>query len=344
MDGVNLFDAKLSIQNRKELKTCLTNLKKHIKKYICNLKMDSFGVKVLQKAHDKESKIKQQIYILKKTTLRLRAELFITFYKLHSQINSMEVNMADGCVSNYLTYLRGLQSHGSDLQRASAELLLPFVCGTLAFIKASLCIMAKQTVTQNITNLYQSSLECNFVNGKLKCVSMLYCSGQYDKAADMLNHCESLLGHDVDHYCVCCVREYQYQSATFFRKCLHTSTVDLLKTSCTSCVMFCKHELPCVPEHLQYEIYRTQTQKDKNERNIFNEWMDLVVIASVPFLYYLQYLVYRQKDNLPRRLLAMFHLMDYFTHSLEKQLCDDARGHGYRVAHARPLLGAGEQT
>jgi len=201
MCGVNLFDGKLSKQDIKELETVLTNLKKNVAVHICNLKMDSFGVKVLQKEHDKKSNIKQQIETLKEITWGLKLALCITWHRLGEQINSMEVNMVERCVSNHLTYLRGLQSHGSDLHRESAELLLPFFCGTLASIKASLCIIAKQTVTQNIINLYQSSLECNLVNSKLKYASMLYCSGQYDQAADMLNHCEGLLGPDVSHSC-----------------------------------------------------------------------------------------------------------------------------------------------
>ena len=55
--------------------------------------------------------------------------------------------------------------------------------------------------------------------------------------------------------------------------------------------------------------------------------MDMVMIECVPFLYYLQYLVNRQKSNLPRRLLAMFQLVDYFTHGLGLNLCAIARGH-----------------
>jgi len=327
MSGVNLFDGKLSKQDIKELETFLTDLKKNIAEKICNLKMDFFGVNVLQKEHDKESKIKQQTEIFKEITCSLRPVLCRTFNQLDSQMNSMGVRMAYCCVSNHLTYLRGLQSHGSDLQRESAELLLPFLCGTLASIKASLCIIAKQTVSQDIIKLYKTSFEWNLMNGKLKYASMLFCSGQYDQAADMFNHCESLLGPDVERFCGCYGRHYHYQSVPFFRKCPHTSTVDLLKTSSTSCVLFCKHELPCVPEHLQYEMYRTQTQQDKNERRPQHAWMDMIVIDCVPFLYYLQYLVYRQKGNLPRRHSAMSNLMDCNHHGLGKQLCDNACGH-----------------
>jgi len=58
---------------------------------------------------------------------------------------------------------------------------------------------------------------------------------------------------------------------------------DLLKTSSTFCVRFSRHELPCVPEHLQYETYRTQTLEDRTMRRTWNDWMDLVVIDCQPF-------------------------------------------------------------
>jgi len=55
--------------------------------------------------------------------------------------------------------------------------------------------------------------------------------------------------------------------------------------------------------------------------------MDKVVIDCVPFLYYLQYLVYRHKGNLSKRLHAMFNIADFLNHGLGKQLCEKAKGH-----------------
>jgi len=316
ISGVNLFDGKLSEPDIKELETFLINLNKNIIEYISELKMDSFGVKVLRKVHDKDSNIKHQTEILKQMTWTVRGAQCVAVEDMCSLLSEMDVNKAVCWVSNCLTYIRRLQSQGSELQREAADLLLPFIYGILASIKAS-CITTQQPVTQDIIDLYQPSFECDLMNGKLKYASMLYCSGQYDQAADMLNHCEGLLGPDVAHICVCDGRHNRYLQDTFLRKALNTSTVELLKTSSTTCVMFCKHELPCVPEHLQNEMYRTQTQKDKNERKKnLDRWMYFVVIECEPFLYYLQYLVYRQKGNLPRRLLAMLNLMDYINQSV----------------------------
>jgi len=312
MSGVNLFDGKLSEPDIKELETFLINLNKNIVEYISNLEMDSFGLKVLLGVHDEESNLTHQMEIRKKIRAEVRSALCDIVKKIYFEKITMHVVKAECSLSYHITYLAGLQSNGERWQREAADLFLPFLYGTLASIKASHCITTNLPVTQDIIDLYKRSLDCDLLSGKLKYASMLYCSGQFEQAADMLNHCEGLLGPDVVHDCQC-QQKYNFKSDTCFRKYLYTSIVELLQTSSTSCVWFSEHELPCVPKHLRCEMYRTQTQNDKNERNSFLlcKWMDMVVIDCVPFLYYLQYLVYRQKGNLPMRLLAMFNLMDY---------------------------------
>ena len=54
----------------------------------------------------------------------------------------------------------------------------------------------------------------------------------------------------------------------------------------------------------------------------------MVVIDCVPILYYLQYLLYSQKGNLPKRLLAMFNLMDYV---IQFVFTDVRKGKGGRM-------------
>ena len=148
---------------------------------------------------------------------------------------------------------------------------------------------------------------------KLKCASMLYCSGQCAEAAQVLTHCEGLLGPDVNHYCVCEDRLWlvRNQSESYLRIGLDGNVVALLKSHSTMCVKFSIHERCCVPEHLQGEMFRTLTHEDLQLRNVNNAWMDLVVIDCVPFLHYLQYLVYRQLGQPVSKRVALLKLVDY---------------------------------
>jgi len=226
-------------------------------------------------------------------------------------------------VTLQLQHLNSMQATGSDLEREAASLYIPYLYGYLASMRASHCIASNQPVTQDIHQLYSLSLDCDLMSGKLKYASMLYCSGQYDQAAQMLTHCEGLLGPDVAHYCGCGGREYAHQSDRYLEKSLNTNIADLLRTSSTMCVKFSRHELPCVPEHLRYEIYRTQTQEDRKKRHPVNDWMDQVVIDCQPFLFYLQYLVYRQMGQHDRQDEAWQNMKDYFTFIKQEQI----RGH-----------------
>jgi len=143
---------------------------------------------------------------------------------------------------------------------------------------------------------------------------MLYCSGQCAAAAQVLTHCEGLLGPDVAHYCSCDGRLYsecKEQNVTYLQKGLEDNVVNLLKSESTMCLKFSIHERYCVPEHLQCEMFRTMTHEDQQLRHIGNDWMDLVVIDCVPFMYYLQYLVYRQLGQTARKLAALQKLKDY---------------------------------
>ena len=333
MGGVNLFDGKLSKEDTKKLLALLTNINKEIMCYICNMKMDMFGMQVLHKVPSFTTKHEHQIIVVRKTLVSSISVKYDLVSDINAQATVLNVHTTLACVTNILQYLRALQTHGSELQREVADFIVPCVYGTLANINASLCIFSMQPVTQDILDLYQLSFEWDLVSGKLKYASMLYCSGQFDQAADMLNHCEGLLGPDVAHYCTCPDRIYAQQTNKFIEKFLGTNKVNLLKTNSTSCIKFCKHEHPCLPEHLQYEMYRTQTQRDKNERLQQHVWMDWVVIDCVPFMYYLQYLVYRQIGNLFRKFLARCKLMDYFKQNRDEVEGENSFGHDETVLH-----------
>ena len=53
------------------------------------------------------------------------------------------------------------------------------------------------------------------------------------------------------------------------------------------------------------------THEDQQLRHGNTDWMDLVMIDCVPFLYFLQYLVYRQLDQPVRKMAALQKLRDY---------------------------------
>jgi len=327
--GVNLFDGKLSRHQLQLLESVLREISSNIVWYICNLEMDQFGLRILDKFGIRVLPL--TVYYFKngkeiqRDTVKSVLGMIIANYgiDLASHRNQVNPHNEIARVIRKLQHLLTLQNTGSDLECEAAILIIPYLQGTLATIKASLCIASNQPVTRDIHQLYSLSFDSDLMSGKLKYASMLYCIGQYTQAADVLTHCEGLLRPDVFHYCGCAYRGMREVGDGYLEKMLNLNTVDLRRSSTTTCVKFTIHELPCVPEHLRYEMYRTQTQEDRKERNLHNGWMDLVVIDCQPFLFYLQFLLYRQMGRHKKQESALINLYRYiFFTKLE-----DSQGH-----------------
>jgi len=343
--GVNLFNGKLSRHELKQLESVIMQIRDNIVWHICNLEMDMFGLRVMDKIgirvlpfEIKNPKKKSNHKILKKVIGTVSFEISYLTEVLALQYNRLGPDVALERVSLQLHHLNSMKATESELVCEAAILFIPYLYGTLATIRASLCIASNQSVTQDIHQLYALSLECDLMSGKLKYASMLYCSGQYVQAAQLLTHCEGLLGLDVAHFCGCFSRRYSHRSNRYLEKGLNTNAVDLNKTSSTLCVKFSRHELPCVPEHLRYEMYRTQTLEDRKKRYSTNEWMDLVVIDCQLLLYYLQFLVYRQMGQQDRQAVALQNLSRYFKFSRQEKKIGHIETAANVAAHCCELM------
>jgi hypothetical protein len=77
------------------------------------------------------------------------------------------------------------------------------------------------------------------------------------------------------------------------KKVCNKQSEDCIKHITAFCVRFIQEEINCVPHELQYEMFRS-TQDDMIHRHADDDcWMDWAVVDSLPFLYFLQYKIYR---------------------------------------------------
>jgi len=313
-DGVNLFDGKLSKRKLNKLKDVITQIKSHNMWCIYQIEMDMLGFHLLPDIRLLDDRRhSNQLKILRGILFWIPKE--VSFIMIELMLASKQQNIYEAVhgTIGHLQLLHSIHNSGSSLDREAASLLLPHMYGSLASTLASCCIARQLPVPQFVTNLYDLSFTSDLMSTKLKYASMLYCSGQCAAAAQVLTHCEGLLGPDVHHFCNCDSRPLAHkdQSDAHLETGLDGNITKLLKSHSTLCVMFSIHEICCVPEHLQYEMFRTMTHEDQQLRHGHNKWMDLVVIDCVPFLHYLQYLVYRQLGQPARKMAALQKLMDY---------------------------------
>jgi len=328
--GVNLFDGKLDKRMLFKLKDVITQIKSHNMWCIYQIQMDMLGFHLLPDIRILDDRRhSNQLKILREILFWIPKLVSGTISALMSDSRQQNINEAVIGIIGRLQLLHSIHNSGSSLECEAASLYLPHMYGTLASTLASCCIARQRPVPQFVINLYQLSFTSDLMSTKLKYASMLYCSGQCTAAAQVLTHCEGLLGPDVHHYCNCYGRPPtgKKQSDAHLEGGLDGNITELLKSHSSLCVKFSIHELCCVPEHLQYEMFRTMTHEDQQLRHSHNVWMDLVVIDCVPFLHYLQYLVYRQLDQSVRKMTALQKLEDY--------VCQPGgiHGHGDTACH-----------
>ncbi|XP_052819035.1 uncharacterized protein LOC128244926 [Mya arenaria] len=198
------------------------------------------------------------------------------------------------------------------LEKEAATVLIPLVCGGLASIHTSRCIYQGKPFTSDILNLYRLSFDFDLLYNMLKFASMLYCKGQYEAAGKYLTYCEGLLGVLCGNTVVVLETKQQKQ---YMEKIINTPFKDMLMRYTVFHVIFTQQDIHCVPQHLVFEMFRTITDEDRQQRHPenFYEWMDLIVIDTIPFLHYLQYLTHRQLNQRYRKLVALFNLAYYIS-------------------------------
>ncbi|KAH3784078.1 hypothetical protein DPMN_162029 [Dreissena polymorpha] len=85
----------------------------------------------------------------------------------------------------------------------------------------------------------------------------------------------------------------------------------MLQNEVAVSTIFSRHEINCIPWQLVAEFYRTVTAEDKaysRELHLPMKWMDLAVVDALPYMYYLQYLIFRTTGLISDKDIAFKNL------------------------------------
>ncbi|XP_052817041.1 uncharacterized protein LOC128243352 [Mya arenaria] len=310
---VNLFTGKLYKHEIIKLENMINRMVNFMPSYLFFIEMDSIGsrMKTLNLG------IQSENLLSKKQMLK---EIIIALLNKDKKKSISEL-VNSNTDTNYDTYTQSLtdirlglndqlNNHGTEIEKEVAANVLSHVCNTLSTVKASRCIQERHPITKDILDCFQMSLDSD-LSCRLKFASMLYCSGQYHRAADELTDCEGLLGSALWQCCTCKGRPRIKASDVFLEKALVTSYSDMIIKYVCLCVTFNCHELHCTPPHLRYEMYRKFTEADLQTRHEHQTWMDTVVVDPIPFFHYLQFLTYRHLNEHQAILESLSKLQEY---------------------------------
>ncbi|XP_052777159.1 uncharacterized protein LOC128214634 [Mya arenaria] len=309
ISGVNLFTGKLFKHEQYKLHSMITEIINNNFQCLYTIEMDDLGRRMSSVISS------QNIGVDKRCELN-KVQMTGLYYWWAREIIRPE-NLYFNEIKNLDQYLETLtfqKNNGTEIEQEAAFLFMSLVCGINASIQASRCIYQGQPITHNILQLYQLSFDSDLLSSRLKFGSMLYCSGQYEAAANCLTYCEGLLGTAVWQCCECRGRQKRQPNNEFREKTVNTPFKDMLQKYTALHVIFTQDDIHCVPQHIVYEMFRTVGDDDRQQRHpaVKYKWMDYIVFDSVPFLHYLQYLTHSCERNQPERKFRALNNLYYY--------------------------------
>ncbi|XP_053402057.1 uncharacterized protein LOC123548735 isoform X1 [Mercenaria mercenaria] len=214
-------------------------------------------------------------------------------------------------LSDYmLTLTRMYREMGfSSLEKSAVRLLAPLLSSSLGSVIASHNIYTTHSISPEALGWFSVGLNSDVASGRLKLASALCCVGDIERAEFVLRNIKEKYDlNTVEPRCRCYDHFMNYPRQGFRHKC-NTGNEELITYNIAFCVRFLRCEICCVPEELQYEMFRS-TQEDRLERDGKSDhWMDWAVADSLPYLYFLQYKIYGALQRLADQQRALANLV-----------------------------------
>jgi hypothetical protein len=205
----------------------------------------------------------------------------------------------------YMQTLIKAREGGSLLDKKACTFLLQEIYTTLGSMLASSNIGRSVPISQEALTCLEFDRKSS-VTKIIKLASINYCVGNLKDCEILLRDIErEMEWYNVIPVCGCYPHGLEI-SKKFLAFCCKDETE--LQSYIAYCVRFHKKELNCIPHELQYELFRSSKEDMKHRTGRDELWMDMSVVDLVPFLFFLQYKVYRRQRKLQETQPALVKL------------------------------------
>jgi len=319
MDDVNLFDGKLNSEQRARLRTVLDIVMDTHLAPLAFVNTDDLGVRLLNNVYTvaiRDVKPRRALHqeITRFLSVNGNAYLVMGIHNILTQV-------ADNTPDSLCLYLHSLinaipfhQLHRHDSEHVLCRIdgvnrvyIIRFLRQHLASTAASICLQHGIPIGNRIWSWYSAAIDTDVASTRLKLASMLYCKGDLQMAADVLDDVERRFDNTVQAICGCSRMDpLVTKPSKVFTERLNEGDTDVLMTKRVAyCVHFLRQEVFCSPPILHFEMVRRVGDdiqpRDPNER----VWMNWAVVDARPFLHYLQYLTFRDLGLRHKQLQAL---------------------------------------
>ncbi|XP_045194472.2 uncharacterized protein LOC123550101 [Mercenaria mercenaria] len=297
--GNNLMGERISVPVKQKLLEILQRIIKSDGSAIMEIPIDDLGLRFRKKMNmlpvylDIQQNISAASVVSEELMLNTGRQVCICLNYLILFGTNPLVEMPKFLLILLKTYSRATPN---TLTKAACRLLIPPLCSTLGSMIASQDISINNTTSLVAQTLLCTGVNSDVLSGRLKLASAFYCSGNMEGAEFVLRNAEDTYDQNTAEH-VCCCREYgiiPIIKSEFLQKC-NAGNEEVIKHIVAFCVRFIPSEINCVPQELQYEMFKS-TQEDMLRTRLQPELTDCradwAQVDSLPYLYFLQYKTY----------------------------------------------------
>ncbi|KAH3750085.1 uncharacterized protein LOC127848803 [Dreissena polymorpha] len=336
IEGVNLFDGKLSKSHQKRLLVYIELLIRNNLQDVFYIGIDNIGCRLqaCSMRHFVQAGEFRGVCLRNSIRLLLKFECWI---RLSSSLVHLQHHQCSSHTTlqqhlKYAIYKFHENSTNVILKSAAIEFIKHFYALHIS-MQASYYLRLRNVLDSENIKRFQYSLNMDVASSRLKFASMLYCGGHLRAAVRVLENVEGSYHSNVKTICGCRRAQGDSDLQVFANMLSGNTENGFSELPFTFCVQLLRQESYCTPFILLFEMNRNISEDEVAQRSRPEKrWMDSAKVDSRPFLHYLQYLTYGGLGERGNQLYALRFLESY--------ICDKRNMiHMYHAETSLNLLG-----
>ncbi|KAH3793560.1 hypothetical protein DPMN_147074 [Dreissena polymorpha] len=324
IEGVNLFDGKLSKLLQKRLLVYIDSLIRNNLQDVCCIGIDNIGCRLQARSmrHTVQAGELRGVFLHNSIRLLLKFECLKRLNLALTYIKN-EQSSSQTTFEHKLKYvIRNCFENSTHAM--SKTVALEFIKHLYALqisVQSSYYLRLQNVLDSENIRRVQYSLNLDVASSRLKFASLLYCSGHLQATVRVLEDVERRYHSEVKAVCAIRRIEGDRDLKVFAYMLAGNKEEEFSELPFVSCVRFVRQESYCTPAILLFEMNRNITDEEVRQRNCTKHiWMDSAEVDARPFLYYMQSLTYGGLGERDAQLHAMGVLEAYIHTCVRNQL------------------------
>ncbi|XP_060606820.1 uncharacterized protein LOC132759115 [Ruditapes philippinarum] len=196
--------------------------------------------------------------------LNIARDVRLTHKQMLKDLHDKDTRTLRQSVETLLTY----RDSGNKLEKNAYKFLAPFLLSTYGSALASEDICLNNQMSPQAFVWLSSGLDSDVTFGRLKLASAFYSEGDMERTELILRHTERQYNSCPLFYIG--FSKFQEPPTVEFEKVCNEQGLDCVKQMTADCVIFTQQEVKCIPQELQYELFRSNRRHrcytEKKER------------------------------------------------------------------------------